>query len=138
MRWIQTAATQGDATAQFILGSLYAKGMAPDPQHAAKWYAAAAAKGNVKAMHNLAIAYLSGDGVEKNTATAIDWFTKAAKGGYVDAAMNLAVLYDRGDGIDRSPRQALHWYDEAATKGDTEAKRRAKTLRKQLSRVAGR
>jgi TPR repeat protein len=138
MRWVQTAAAQGDVTAQFILGSLYAKGMAPDPQHAVKWYAAAAAKGNVKAMHNLALAYLSGDGVEKNSATAIDWFTKAANGGYVDAAMNLAVLYDRGDGVDRSPRRALRWYDEAAAKGDTEAKRRAKALRRQLSRVARR
>jgi AcrR family transcriptional regulator len=138
MRWTQTAAAQGDATAQFILGSLYAKGMAPDPQHAFKWYAAAAAKGNVKAMHNLALAYLNGDGVEKNAATAIEWFTKAANGGYVDAAMNLAVLYDRGEGVGRSPQDALHWYDNAAALGDSEATHRAKILRAQLSRVAGR
>lgn len=138
MRWAQTAAAQGDATAQFILGSLYAKGMAPDPRHAVKWYEAAAAQGNVKAMHNLALAYLSGDGVERNSTTAITWFTKAANGGYVDSAMNLAVLYDRGEGVDRSPQEALRWYDEAAAKGDSEAERRAKTLRLQLARMANR
>lgn len=138
MRWVQAAAAQGDATAQFILGSLYAKGMAADPARASKWYAASAAQGNVKAMHNLGLAYLNGDGVEKNTATAIDWFTRAATNGYVDSAMNLAVLYDRGEGVARSPRDALQWYDRAATLGDTEAAHRAKILRAQLSRIAGR
>lgn len=138
MRWAQTAAAQGDATAQFILGSLYAKGMAPDLRHAVKWYEAAAAQGNVKAMHNLALAYLSGDGVERNAAAATAWFTKAANGGYVDSAMNLAVLYDRGEEVERSPREALRWYDDAAAKGDIEAGRRAKTLRRQLARVADR
>lgn len=138
MRWVQAAAAEGDANGQLILGSLYAKGMAPDPRRAAKWYAAAAAQGNVKAMHNLALAYLAGDGVEKNSATAIEWFTKAANGGYVDSAMNLAVLYDRGEDVGRDPREALHWYDAAATKGDGEAERRAKALRRQLARIAGR
>ncbi|MES2253407.1 MAG: tetratricopeptide repeat protein [Pseudomonadota bacterium] len=138
MRWVQAAATQGDATAQFILGSLYAKGMAPDPARASKWYAAAAEQGNVRAMHNLGLAYLNGDGVEKNAATAIDWFTKAATNGYVDSAMNLAVLFDRGEGVARNPQSALQWYDRAATLGDTEAAHRAKTLRAQLSRIAGR
>ncbi|MEO8896617.1 MAG: tetratricopeptide repeat protein [Rhizomicrobium sp.] len=138
MRWVQTAAAQGDATAQFILGSLYAKGMASDPARASKWYAAAAAQGNVKAMHNLGLAYLNGDGVEKNTATAIDWFTRAATNGYVDSAMNLAVLYDRGEGVARNPHDALQWYDRAATLGDTEAAHRARILRAQLSRIAGR
>lgn len=138
MRWVQAAAAQGDATGQLILGSLYAKGMAPDPRRAAKWYAAAAAQGNVKAMHNLALAYLAGDGVEKNSATAIEWFTKAANEGYVDSAMNLAVLYDRGEDVGRDPREALYWYDAAAAKGDGEAESRAKALRRQLTRVAGR
>jgi AcrR family transcriptional regulator len=138
MRWVQAAAAQGDATGQLILGSLYAKGMAPDPRRAAKWYAAAAAQGNAKAMHNLALAYLAGDGVEKNSATAIEWFTKAANEGYIDSAMNLAVLYDRGEDVDRDPREALYWYDAAATKGDGEAEIRAKALRRQLARLAGR
>lgn len=138
MRWAQTAAAQGDATAQFILGSLYAKGMAADPARASKWYAASAAQGNAKAMHNLGLAYLNGDGVEKNAATAIGWFTRAATNGYVDSVMNLAVLYDRGEGVARSPRDALQWYDRAAALGDTEAAHRAKTLRAQLSRIAGR
>jgi localization factor PodJL len=138
MRWAQTAAAQGDATGQLLLGSLYAKGMAPDPRRAAKWYAAAAAQGNVKAMHNLALAYLAGDGVEKNSATALEWFTKAANEGYVDSAMNLAVLYDRGEDVGRDPREALYWYDAAAAKGDGEAENRAKALRRQLARMAGR
>jgi TPR repeat protein len=52
--------------------------------------------------------------------------------------MNLAVLYDRGEDVDRDPREALYWYDAAATKGDGEAEIRAKALRRQLARLAGR
>ena len=136
IRWSQTAAAQGDANAQFILASLYAEGVKPNPQRAFRWFSTAAAHGNAKAMHNLAMAYLNGQGTEKDTAAAINWLVKAANGGYRDSAFDLAVLYERGEGVARSPQDALKWYDSAASFGDSQAAERAKFLRGQLSQVA--
>ncbi len=136
IRWSQTAAAQGDTNAQFILASLYAEGVKPNPQRAFQWYSTAAAHGSAKAMHNLAMAYLNGQGVEKDTAAAINWLVKAADSGYRDSAFDLAVLYERGEGVARSPEDALKWYDSAASLGDSQAAERAKFLRGQLARVA--
>lgn len=137
-RWSNEAAAQGEPTAQFILGTLYAEGIKPDPHLAFEWFSAAASHGNVKAMHNLAIAYMNGVGVTKDAATAVSWFSKAAHAGYRDSAFDLAVLYERGEGVSQSPQEALTWYDAAASLGDTEAAERAKILRSQLSQVAQR
>ena len=56
VRWLELAAKQGLAPAQFRLGGFYEKGIAvrKDLATARDLYAAAAAKGNGKAMHNLA------------------------------------------------------------------------------------
>ena len=69
-RWSDEAAAQGDATAQFILGTLYGEGIKPNPRLAFAWFSAAASRGNVKAMHNLAIAYLNGTGVSRDALAA--------------------------------------------------------------------
>ena len=92
--------------------------------------------GNVKAMHNLGIAFLMGQGVAKDPAMAINWFSKAANLGYVDSEFDLAVLYERGEGVVQSPKDALKWYDKASSAGDREATQRASVLRTNLSNVA--
>ena len=76
--WSQMAAAQGDPSAQFLLGTIYAGGIKPNPAIAVRWFAAAAHKGNLKAMHNLAIAYLNGTGVSKDFGAALSWLGKAA------------------------------------------------------------
>jgi localization factor PodJL len=131
-RWSDEAAAQGDATAQFILGTLYGEGIKPNPRLASAWFSAAASRGNVKAMHNLAIAYLNGTGVSQDAQAAAIWFEKAASAGYRDSAFDLAVLYERGDGVKQSGRDALKWYEQAAAQGDPEAMHRATYLREQL------
>ncbi|HEY2836118.1 MAG TPA: tetratricopeptide repeat protein [Rhizomicrobium sp.] len=128
-RWSDEAAAQGDATAQFILGSLYADGIKPNPRLAFDWFSAAASRGNVKAMHNLAIAYLNGTGVAQDANAAAAWFEKAASAGYRDSAFDLAVLYERGEGVAQNSREALKWYEQAASFGDPEAMQRATYLR---------
>jgi len=134
-RWSDEAAAQGDATAQFILGTLYAEGIKPNPRLAFAWFSAAASRGNVKAMHNLAIAYLNGAGVSEDAQAAAAWFEKAAGAGYRDSAFDLAVLYERGEGVKQSGRDALKWYEQAAAQGDPEAMQRATYLREQLRQV---
>lgn len=132
MRYGQNAAAKGDADAAFVVGALYAKGMAPDLARAAGWYRRAADQGHPKAMYNLAMAYLSGNGVARNAEEAVSWFTKAAGAGYPDAAVNLGVLYDTGSGVARDRDEALKWYRRAAELGDAEAADRVKSLERRL------
>ena len=128
-RWSDEAAAQGDATAQFILGSLYAEGIKPNARLAFDWFSAAASRGNVKAMHNLAIAYMNGTGVAQDSKAAAAWFEKAAGAGYRNSAFDLAVLYERGEGVAQNSQAALKWYEQAASFGDPEAMQRATYLR---------
>lgn len=135
-RWSQVAAERGEPSAQFILGTLYADGIKPNPRQALKWYFAAASRGNVKAMHNLGVAFLSGQGVARDPANAIRWFRRAANLGYRDSAFDLGVLYERGEGASQDPQEALKWYDRASSAGDLQARQRASFLRSSLSYVA--
>jgi TPR repeat protein/AcrR family transcriptional regulator len=127
--WSEAAAQQGDADAQFGLGTLYDEGIKPDPAQAFKWFSSAAVGGNQKAMHNIAIALLNGVGVAKDQASATHWFVRAANLGYRDSAFDLGVLYEQGQGVAQNSQTALSWYDKAAATGDQQAANRAALLR---------
>jgi AcrR family transcriptional regulator len=135
--WAGLAATRGQSLGQFILGTLYNSGIKPDAQLGFRWMSAAALNGNVKAMHNVAVAFLSGSGVDKNPGQAANWFNKAASMGYRDSAFDLAVLYERGEGVAQNTQRALYWYDNAAAAGDKEAAQRASLLRFGVPEIAG-
>jgi AcrR family transcriptional regulator len=127
--WSEAAAQQGDADAQYVLGTLYMEGIKSDPAQAIRWFSSAAVGGNRKAMHNLAIALLNGNGVAKDEASSAHWFVRAANLGYRDSAFDLGVLYERGQGVAQNSRIALSWYDKAAAMGDRQAGERAALLR---------
>jgi localization factor PodJL len=133
--WSEMAAVQGEPTAQFVLATLYAKGIKLDLRLADRWLASAASRGNLKAMHNLAIAYLNGEGVFKNPTAAVNWFRKAALAGYRDSAFDLAVLYERGEGVHQDPSLAMQWYNLAASQGDLEAAKRLEFLKTSVTTV---
>ena len=135
-RWSLAAAEQGEPSAEFILGTLYSDGIKPNARQAVKWYFAAASGGNVRAMHNLGVAFLSGQGVERDPAAASNWFHRAANAGYRDSAFDLAVLYERGDGVPQNAHEALRWYDKASSAGDLEARQRASFLRSNVLHLA--
>jgi hypothetical protein len=103
-----------------------------DPARAISWYQEAARSGHRGAMHNLAVAYANGIGIEKNLAEASRWFRSAAELGFADSQFNLAVLYERGLGVPMSLNEAYKWYLAASRQGDTEAQARAELLSKQL------
>jgi TPR repeat protein len=132
IRWAEPAASRGNADAQYLLGWVLQEGIKPDLALAAHWYAEAANRGNVKAMHNFAIALLTGLGVKKDGVMASYWFERAANLGYRDSEFDLAVLYERGDGVTQSPFMALHWYEKAARAGDAEAAKRARLLKENV------
>jgi localization factor PodJL len=67
VKFLTQAAEKGQAVAQVSFGTLYERGqgVAVDGVKAVHWYGLAAAQGNRKAMHNLAVAYASGIGGKK-------------------------------------------------------------------------
>ncbi len=134
--WAGLSASKGEPLGQFLLATLYTSGIKPDPRAGFRWMSAAALNGNVKAMHNVAVALVTGGGIEKNPSEAATWFGKAASMGYRDSAFDLAVLYERGEGVAQSTERALYWYDKAAAGGDKESAERAHLLRFGVPKVA--
>ena len=134
--WAGLSASKGEPLGQFLLATLYTSGIKPDPRAGFRWMSAAALNGNVKAMHNVAVALVTGGGVEKNASEAATWFGKAASMGYRDSAFDLAVLYERGEGVAQSTERALYWYDKAAAAGDKESSERAHLLRFGVPKIA--
>jgi hypothetical protein len=133
LRWSSAAAAQGQPVAQYLLGTLT---LARDRGQAMRWLGAAAEQGNVKAMHNLAIAYAQGPAPDP--ALAVQWFAKAAALGYRDSQFDLAVLYergldDKGRGVAQSGAEALKWYLIAAGSGDAPSAGRAAILKDQIA-----
>lgn len=143
LRWSRAAAEAGEPVAEYLMGSFYREGPAlagglpkADPFKAFEWFDAAASKGNLKAMHNLAIAYAEGIGTDKDEKKAAEWFSRAAERGYVDSAFDLAVLYERGIGVPQDLKEALTWYGIAARMGDAPAEERVNVLQSQISHEA--
>lgn len=128
-RWSLAAAQQGEPVAQYLAGALLSKDDAP---RAFTWFQEAALHGNLKAMHNLAIAYAQGQGVREDDRRAAAWFGRAAAQGYVDSQFDLAVLFERGQGVAQNRIAALKWYLIAAAHGDSPAASRAQQLRGQM------
>lgn len=77
-------AEQGDATAQFNLGTMYdsGQGVRQDYAEAFRWYRKAAEQGNTGAQYNLGAMYYSGQGVRQNFHFSKEWFGKACDSGW--------------------------------------------------------
>src|SRR5262245_21078259 len=77
LRWFQKAAEQGHADAQYHLGmNLWGLN---DHVQAAHWWRMASDQGHAKAQARLALAYQSGDGVERDETKAFHLFRTAAE-----------------------------------------------------------
>jgi localization factor PodJL len=103
-----------------------------DTQRAKVWYERAAAQGNVKAMHNLAVLAASAD-PKGDYASAARWFKAAAEFGLADSQYNLAVLHENGMGVEKNLQQSYKWLLLAAKSGDKDATGRLKALKPKLS-----
>ncbi len=108
-------AEQGNAAAQFQMGTLYAegKGVEENDTTAAMWFARAANQGNATAQYNLAASYAEGLGVPKDDATAARWFRRAAEQGMAYAQLNLGILYTTQRGVPADYVEAVKWLELA-------------------------
>jgi uncharacterized membrane protein YedE/YeeE len=90
-----TAAKQGDAESQYLMGNAYASGMPSlniekDPVKAFRWYMKAARQKHAKAQYEVGAAFILGDGVGRNLNAARIWLKRAADNGHADAREVLA------------------------------------------------
>ena len=117
------AAKQGDASAQFNLGVMYANGdgVPQDYTEAEKWYRLAAKQGNADAQSNLGVMYADGKGVPQDPTEAEKWYRLAAQQGVSQAQYNLGLRYYNGDGVPQDYTEAEKWYRLAAKQGNADA-----------------
>lgn len=91
---IQRFAKEGDADAQYTLGTLYRSGtgVPKNEGKAFKWYQKAAEQGMADAQYNLGLMYASGDGVTEDNSIAVDWIFRAAQQGHKDAEFTFNLM----------------------------------------------
>jgi uncharacterized protein len=119
-------ADQGNAQAQYNLGSIYAKGQGvpQDFVQALGWFSKAAENGDAGAQTALGWMYADGqEGTPQDFAQAVHWFGKAADQGNAYAQANLGWLYANGQGVEQDDTQALMWSTLAAMRGQDDATR---------------
>jgi hypothetical protein len=123
VKWYRKAAEQGNASAQYNLGAMYAKGdgVTKDAAEAAKWFGKAADQGNATAQYLVGAMYTSGNGVTKDAAEAVKWYRKAAEQGDADAQFVLGAMYATGDGVTKNANEAAKWHRKAAEQGHAKA-----------------
>jgi TPR repeat protein len=91
---------------------------------AVAYFKRAADEGEPEAMSFLAIAYLSGDGTERDVVRGMQWLSEAAKKERDPRGMiALGVVYENDENMHAHFYWARHWYKEAAELGHPEAMR---------------
>ncbi len=118
-----TKAEQGDAKAQYELGTLYDVGIGvpQDDVEAAKWFLKAAEQGEAWAQFKLGMMHANGRGVVKDEIDAVKWHLKAAEQGLVQAQFSLGVMYANDQGVLEDHDEAVMWYRKAAEQGYAKA-----------------
>ena len=116
---LRTAATSGNAGAEYEIGLRYAegRGVTTNLEVALQWFERAANQGLAPAQYRLGSMYEKGQGVRKDLNKARELYLAAADKGNAKAIHNLAVLY--AEGIDGKPdyRAAAQWFRKAAERG---------------------
>lgn len=122
-----TAAQQGDAGAQYLLGFMYAEGQSvpADMKEAVKWYSLAAAQGHPGVQLTLGMMYAEGDVLEKDTARAIQWYTKVAAQGNAGVQVILAEMLLEDQADENAMVKACQWLLLAEMNGKDVAERKA-------------
>ena len=113
------AAEQGDADAQYNLGTMYdyGQGVSQDNKQAIEWYIKAAKQSHADAQFDLGVIHES----KQDETQAISWYLKAAEQGHLYAQVNLGSLYSNSRGEFQDYNQAANWYRKAAEQGDAKA-----------------
>ena len=123
LRVFRHLADDGEVTAQFYLGRMYARGEAvkQNDAEAALWYGKAAEKGCHKAQHNLGMMYLSGQ-----ACAAGSLFKRKMDPAVGGTGQRLVATCPRkrllaGVGVLQNLAKAASWYRKATEQGNADA-----------------
>ena len=129
----RAAAEQGDAEAQFQLGTEYylvhrsckkTGTFGPiDETEGVKWFRKAAEQGHAEAQYWLGICYSHGNVIPEDKAEGVKWYRKAAEQLHRGAMNSLGVAYQYGLGVPEDKVEAVRWYRKAAEQGCENAMR---------------
>jgi localization factor PodJL len=116
---LRSAATNGDASAQFVIATRYLNGenITADYAKAAYWYGKAAALGLAPAQYRVATLFERGKGVDKDMKAALSWYERAATLGNVRAMHNAAVIAAGNEAAAPDYARAYKWFSLAAGHG---------------------
>jgi TPR repeat protein len=120
---ILQGAQQGNAVAQFLLGTLFLEGdvLDRDGEQALHWLRSAALQGIPDAQYNLGVMRYDGDLIPRDYAQAARWFRMASQQGFADAQLELGVMYFEGRGVPKNHEAAARWLKKAAAEQLAEA-----------------
>ena len=96
-------------------------GVAPDYEGALKHFRNAVAAGSRKALNNIGMMYLRGEGGPLDPQEATWWFRMAADAGEPVAMNNLGIMYLNGQGVAQDYAEAMTWFGKAAEAGNVGA-----------------
>ncbi len=114
---IKALAEQGDANAQYTLGSMYAEGLGvpKDYTKAREWLEKAAAQGNAYAQATLGM--IGGREVPKDYTNTRGWYKKTAAQGDTDAQERLDAMYANSQRtVGTYKKDRAEWWIKAITK----------------------
>jgi TPR repeat protein len=116
MKWYMLADNQGNAHADYAIGSLYwwGNGVTQDYKEAMKWYQKSAEKGNTDAEYAIGTLYENADGVIEDYVEAMKWYQKSAAQGNDTADYAIGTLYESGRGVTQDYLEAMNWYQKSA------------------------
>lgn len=95
LEYLKKSAYNGNADALYQLGEMYAKGeggVEKEYTYAFGYYLLGALKGDKRAQHKLAFAYLHGRGTTQDFENGMKWLARSANQGYVLAQKDLARI----------------------------------------------
>jgi len=86
-----------------------------------KLYQQAAKLGHWQAMHNLAISYYEGDGIEEDEEKALYWFKEIEKLGIPEGYADMALVYRKGISVPVDEIKSNDYMIKAAQAGDVDS-----------------
>ena len=118
---LESAANQGDQSANEILADMYRNGEVDgrkDFEKSRVYMMKAALSGSKKAMLMTAEIYLKGEGVAKDIDKALNLLVQASEKGLVEADLLLGDIYTLGKDVTADFEKAFHYYKKAAEAGN--------------------
>ena len=117
---LRRAADAGHVEAQLLLGFIL--DWSEENEEAVRYYRMAADSGEPRGQMELARMYLSGEGVERDEATALSWIEQARDQGHAPALTQLGYAHLNGTlGFARDRGQARTLFQQALDAGDSQA-----------------